>query len=702
MDDAVFLVAVHPLSFLGQQVLSDRWSQFRAGLRTRLLRQGREDPESSEELLLFLFNHPLTAISAFFESLDETRKAFGWPDHAGPAPVHVIFHLERKGDERSPVRILTSQVWDFLEPATPYITRALKNRWPEYADGGSFPAHTLDTAPQGLFRLRYSAGGRFRTDSLFPHRRLLRSAGGRLCFYCGMTGHRPALCPSKYLAPDLVALPEAGFMTATELAAAFRAALDRPEETVRTLAAGIDAAQLRDQPPLTALVAYFDLGRVFQIRFLLTLAFTPGANWPRMQDATGLKVTNKQLFVGLDCLRVGKYREAGQLLLEKNKIGQGVGEFFAQIGLALAHLEQDQDEAAQARLRRAHSLAPGPREQTYIQMLLSRFHEIVEQDLAKADHAVSQVFAINRDCLDASYRKIQLAVRQGTFGERDLKTLRVLVESQKELYCAALMDPDLEPVQAIVEDMLTAVHHATLAKAREGLAAARVQAEDIVIWFGAGDDQVKANQGLLSRLEAFMDRQSFYGLLEVASRAKGMVFTCDRLREDRTEALKNTLKDLQGQWQGIKAYWDRFPYQGLFGQFGDTVNDLFRSLHRARSLILENKGPAFREASELVSQVEAGLVGLRPLVERMNWVRNAVEICRDFGKRLLACEAVLFFLALAAVPLSGQLLPAGSLGGLPERLLDPGFQKEALVLLLGLVAPVFALLWTLADMRGQD
>src|SRR3989338_11532804 len=93
-----FLLALQALNSQGQAILGESWADFLLDLRQALAVKGKEDPGSTEALLLFHFAQPDIACVTLQESLARLKRAYEWKKNVGPLPLHILLPLEKKGD----------------------------------------------------------------------------------------------------------------------------------------------------------------------------------------------------------------------------------------------------------------------------------------------------------------------------------------------------------------------------------------------------------------------------------------------------------------------------------------------------------------------------------------------------------------------------------------------------------------------------
>lgn len=694
-EDYSILVAIHSQIHKGQEVLGDKWMNFFYTLRNLLLKNGLEDPESGVDLLLFTYSHPYSAFSSVFESLHQTKEEFEWEDSFGAAPLQIIFHLEKQGDLPAPLREASSNLWNLLREETPYVTRSLKLQWEVLMKEKSLPPHHFESEEMGLFRVEFLDKSLIRKEKLFPHRSLSRKGDLKECFYCGKTNHKPSFCPSKLLTMETQALSEIGYHPIALVSENFKEAFSQQEKNLNILAAGVTSSQIRKDLNLQVFIAYFDVFRVYQPRFLWNVAFASLlSRWDELGNPEMFAVDSQNLHLGFDCLRVGQYEQAEEFFVDESRRPKGK-QFCATIGRAFIALELERYSDMGHFLESANTVAHTDNEHIYISLLLSRYYEI-EGDLWKAEQTGDNVFTVNRDCTDGLYRQIQLSVAKNGFGEKVLQRLRALVTGKKEFFMVALMDPLLLPISGPVEDMLSSRIRTLLYEAEENLIQARIQCEELRSWLDEDDLQMRTYTDDLAELERKFERQSYFDTIDVAERSKNMVSACYRIQEAKLDELCDEVKNAVFRWEGYRNFWRTYTYQPLFKGFYTTLMEIREKLSVVRPLAEKNQGgEVYRKAVGLLEDVENRLDSLRPLIAKMNWLKITFDSIKLFGKKLVIAEVSLLTLLLVLVPVLSVLLSDTVATGTLDLLKNPLFQKQALFIFTIFIAPLVALAQTL-------
>ncbi len=688
-----FLLALQALNSQGQAILGENWADFLLDLRQALAVKGKEDPASTEDLLLFHFAQPDIACVTLQESLARLKKAYEWKKNVGPLPLHILLHLEKEGDPPGPAHDVAASFWDMLQHEQPYVTRPLKQQWTESQAGNNALPHTFAEAGNGLYLLSFSVPEIPRAE-IFPHRALPLAGQLSPCFYCGMTIHKPADCPAKMLTMATQGISLAGHLPLQTLSELFGKAMATQEKLANMMAAGLAVSQIRQSPLLQVYLAYFDLNLVCQPRFLWNIAFNSNAKWEELIKPETVSVDSHSLHLGLDCLRVGQYAQAEDFFVEESRRPKGK-QFYATIGRAFVALELGRDNDLEHFLEHAAGIANSDKEKIYIALLQSRYYAL-HDDHWKAGHALDNVFSLRRDLAEALYRQVQLMV-QGDMGEKGIRQLRNLVADHKELFLTALMDPQLLAVAGQVEDLLAVRLQVQRQEAEENLVTAQTVCQDLQTWF-TEDERPAALLTDLAGLEKQFAQGSYYDFLEVAYKAQALSHACYRLQENALDAMKADIARMLATWEAFRRYWQDYPYQSFFENFQKILQAVRENMTAIEGLAKQNMhGHLYHAVQEMLVQVREGCDALKTLSARMDWVRRLCDGAKLFARRLLITEVVLLGAGALLFPLLAFWLTEDS-GGMIGLLTNSWLQKQALLIVTLFVAPLFALGRTLWEM----
>ena len=689
------LLAVRPMHSLGEEALGKRWPDFLKAFRSLLLQVGVEVPGGDEQLYLLEYDEPYAALTSFFESLTLLKKK-EWQGRGGAIPLQAILHLQRKKDPPPEFFTATSSLWSVLQPELFHVSRTLKVQWEQLFAGKKLPAHRFVDVEAGIFQVQFAEdASKIRREKLFPGRYLAAQGKYKECFYCGLANHVPANCPTKLLAMDARGVHLVGYQPLAQIDALFQKDMADPKAMPELLARAVaDPALLRKDPALQVILAYFDIYLIYQPRFLGYAAFSISPAWDGSGRLDRVKVGSRTLYNGLDCLRVGKYKEAFDLLAAESQAIAGK-QFYATIGQAFISLERGRLGDMAQFLQMAGNLASTEKEKIYISLLLARFHSLAGHAW-KAEQVMQSVVNLYADCQEVLYRAVQNSAALGG-GQSAIPLIRKLTGSERRYFLALLMDPALLPIGSLVENVLTSVLEAKSKEARENFSVARNDYAELAAWVGEEDEELAGNLNALAHLEKQLARKSFYDLLDVAEKAKALSMACPRLREAKLDLLNEQVDEAALGWGAHSRYWQGYPYQMFFRDFSATLSTAKRKFVEARSVAGEN----LATAKARLAQGERYLADLQKMTERMQRLKVALDTLRAFVRKLLATELICSALMFLALPVITLLL-ADSLDPEFVRLVrDPRVQKKAMFVVNMLVAPFLALALTIRFMTRQ-
>ncbi|MCX5877165.1 MAG: hypothetical protein NT087_12895 [Deltaproteobacteria bacterium] len=475
----------------------------------------------------------------------------------------------------------------------------------------------------------------------------------------------------------------------------FNRTMGEQKKMAELLATNIDAAQIRNDPALQVYVAYFDMYLIYQPRFLAYSAFSLLSSWDGGGKASRVNVDSRNLHAGLDCLRVGHYKQAFDFMKAESH-ALGGKQFYATLGQAFIALERGRVGDMAHFLEMANSTASTEKEKIYISLLFARFHRLAGQHW-KAEQLLSSIAKLYVDCFEIQYSLIQANIHEG-HGQQQMQLLRKLAAGDRRYFMIALMDPALLAANSMVENVLSGLFEQKNKEAGENLAEAKEAWEQVQAWFGAEEDaELQTNLALLANLEEQFRRNGVYDVLDVADRANSLSKACPRLRETRLEDLNVKVDAAAIVWADYNIFWQEYPYQSFFRDFKNFLFAGKRKFVEARSIAGESLAESRTRLKAGQDQVEI----LAGLVDRMLKVKLALDTLMIFLRKLIMAELVFSVFAFLSLPIITIAL-AGVLDPDLVRLVkSPDAQKSCMVVLTLFLAPFFALALTIRSMSER-
>lgn len=686
----IILVAIKPLHYQGQQIYQEDWPLLLGELTAYLQEVGVADTDSNDTLLLFTFNHPNSALTTLCHFNQKTHRSRPWQGGEHVLPLQIIVHLRQPESTDPPAyRNPNAGLWEFLSPGVIHISKALRYAWEILMTKTTLPPITIKSEDNGLFSLQLAPGDLIPTEPLLSGRDLAIQGSEPPCFYCGLRCHPHSQCPSKQLTMEHEALSAVGYLPFQQLNLAYHKVFTNPTALSKPLASGITPSQIRKDAELMVFVAFLDINRVYQLRFLWHLAFSRYSKWQAVWKSEQIIPDNKNLQLGLDCLRVGKHPQAEEFLRREHQ-AKSTRRFPAAIGLAFIALETRGLSEMRSFLELAKSMATQAKEHVYVDLLLAHCHDLIGETW-KATNIIKNLLTTQADLTEAFYRKLQL---EGNESAEVCQLLRFLILDQRTLYMAALLDPALLFIQSKVEDLLATQYEAKARGAEDLLAQATLGTADLGLWLDSQDPQLMTHQATLRTLQQNFQRHSYFDVLDVEYQAKTLIANTRELQEAKLNELYDQLKQAKSTWKSADDFWTVYRYKLFFKDFGNILPTLARDLYEINTLAKKNEGANYQAAAKLLLQTNNALAALGHRQAQMNLVNLACDSGISFIKKLAIAEIAGAIIANTLIFGLSQLPAAQTISTLAN---DPLLQKKILMLTAFMLAPLLALTLTVKE-----
>jgi len=676
-------LSIYCIDVLGARALGAEWARLPAALAAKLTELSSAQRENLLWGGTYTFTNPTTAVQACCSAIDAVKVSFRWERTGDPLPVQFVLH----GDDPAAPLGMDPRMWAFLLPEELYVTKSAWEQWKAAGAVAALPPHVAKDEVLAALRLQLTARACTAPVRLFPRRTAPLTGSGEECFYCGLRDHRPPLCPSRHLRPDVAGLALAGHTSLAGLDHAYSQAFAARSKQAVELPAEAGPNDLRRNPELLAPVAFLDLQRTYQPRFLVSLFLSGADQWPETTVTRGdCGNSTSPICRGVRALLVHNYPDAETQFGDIHGADPAT-KCYAEVGLALVAVEKDQPQRVRYHLERAAKLATTEAEKLYIQFLRSRLHE-VGGDLGGALHLIDEALAQRRPCDALRYRREQLGVRMGRT-DGSAQRLQLVASRNRELAMALLLDPWLEAIREDLDRKLLSLWLTALQGGKGKLAAAKAQSATLAEWLGERDPDLVPVLSGVQRLEGKLSRAGYYDVLELERDATQLARSCEHTRHSRHRALVQQLNTVEKYWQPLAQFWKEFGLKNLYRSLGERFAQTQADIERARELAGRGEIGAYREATERVAQVRASLGDLAARSREIGAVPLIYTFLRRFLVYLVMMESLALAVGLAILPLFRLVLNLGK--GSPASVPS---SSSVLYTLVFAVAPVLALVLT--------
>jgi hypothetical protein len=400
--------------------------------------------------------------------------------------------------------------------------------------------------------------------------------------------------------------------------------------------------ELRKHPQLQPLCAFYDLRRVYQPRFLVSLFLSGGDSWPdaKILRAAACGQSSSPICQGWRALVVQNYPQAETLFGDIKGADSGT-KFFGEVGLAFVAVEKGQPQKVRYHLDRAGKIASTEAERLYLHFLRSRALEVAG-DLAGALQIMDDALEHRRACDDSRYQRERLAILVGRT-DGCTQRLQMVAARNREAVLALLIDPWMEPIRGDLDRKLLVLLLTAQQGGKGKYVVARAQAGVLANWLGEGDPELAPVRADLRRLEGKVSEASYYDMLELEQTADKLTHSCSNIRRTRSSALRKQIAAVDERWLPLQQFWREFGLKGMYRQLGERFVQTQGALVRAQHLATQEDAKGYGEAVELLKTVNREI---RELAFRTREI-GAMPLIYSFIRRLLAYLVMMESLSLA-------------------------------------------------------
>ena len=682
------LLAVHVLTGEGSKLFGENWENAFSSLRNTLQKNGSQCPTSRDDLLLFSYSHPFIALTEVISILRTLKSDYH--DTLANKGLPLQFIIDFNDDKGRQLLEWDDgyDFWSLLTPGKIYVSAALQTEWEQFMSGRKLPPHSFREVENNLFKLTFPSLNEIEADYLLPCRKLLAQGKQKECFYCGLKNHTAQDCSSRFLSLDSNCLEDAGYIPFSRLNSILKTLLSNQQKLTKILVDGPSAKQVRKNDALQAIIAYFDINKFYQLRFLTHVAFSISSDWTAMLKSKRVNKPNKNLFLGLDCLRIQNYSQANSYLQEAYL--ESATRFCATIGLAFLALDQGRELEMLNRFKEAKSIAIQEKDRVYIELLLARGYD-VSGKLWEATKTIEEALALKPGHAEIIYRLIQLEIKKNR-EEEILPQLHNLVTGYKEIFMTALMDPILLPIQDKIEPLLLDHFQETSSSAQSLLGRAEAMLGSMVSLLGAEDKSLSPSIESINRFKEKYEHGSYFDYLDVIDTADVEVNILKRIRIEKLEGLQRTLSRAQDKEGTCRQYWEKYPYKSFYKLFPVHLSSVQQHLLTVSNLIKVSKDKNYRKCSELIELADKDFMSLDSQIATMDTLKTVMKGWICFLKNLAITALFVNLVAGFMILSSGSLLSESGIG---EMFSGAGNQRNILIVANLLLSPLLALCGTI-------
>jgi len=337
------------------------------------------------------------------------------------------------------------------------------------------------------------------------------------CFYCGLQEHPVRNCPSKQIKASRGQLERLGYLPTPDILRLLQ------EEDLNA-----------SSPPTDARIyeAFYDISLPFQLRFLPKLWLANSEDWHKVERFS-IPATNSlsgtRLWLGIDCLRVGRYEQAKTFL--EGTLAQSPNDYKPQVVMGFLAMEQDNPSAALQYWRKSLTLAKNSLQEAYIHLLLHRLYAI-NGKIDMANRELQRALTTHRFLPEAVYRQVTLLTGEDKTAHVSNRILQ-LIKDDRSVYLKVLLDPAFATIRTAIYPLLIKLFEETKAQALQCLQQVIGQINTLRLWYRQPEAELIRLEQMLTTMRTQVKSDSYFGYCDVTDAGTNLQERISKLLRER-------------------------------------------------------------------------------------------------------------------------------------------------------------------------
>ena len=477
---------------------------------------------------------------------------------------------------------------------------------------------------------------------LFIYQKALSEGDNPVCYYCGGKKHLTRNCPSKHLPQTTPALEKLGYFSFDRINRLF---LNHIAETRPNPEAAEAPQNDPDGSTLLASYAFFELKRIFQLRFFANIWNASDENWSKIKETGTDEDKGGFLWIALDCLRVSNYAQAETFL--ESCLAKYQKDYRSYCAMGFLNVEKNDFLRAEYYFDKALECANTKPQRIFLLFLLSRLYDVNDRPF-KASEKIKEILFINTHCEDARYQDIIFKFREKKNSEA-LRRLIKLIQEDREFYVRALIDPDFAPFSQMIHGELKDLFDQAKKEAMQIFHKAENELKKLEVL--VGEREIKEAQSLWEKIRELPKADGYFAYLDILYYGGSILALTQRTVGKRRGNLLEVLYGLNSRVEKHLAFVRNYPYQYLIGTPYQQLRRLQAKIGKTRDMAKGDIIGEFKEALRRDEELSAELGKIDTKLKRLEAVRLAVLFCTKFVKKSLLFQSAVVCLSIIVFPI---------------------------------------------------
>lgn len=630
-------------------VLKPIWNLARDGFRkawNRLLHQKAglwpgapgNYAELSDGSLVLHTKDPSTAPGIGRNALNYLRNDCG-NDGVPFLPLQVVIDTGQFRRAGEPALGGLAESWAHARPGEITVSRAA-------FDAMTVPGDFRVIQPEegrkpGFFRLLPKDPSEQADKCLFLYQHSMADGACGPCFYCGDRRHLPAECPSKQLPDVSHGLERLGYHSIEQINEIYFEYLNR----------GRDPAA-HDPSEDLAGHAFFELKKVFQLRFLRTLWASKAETWSGVEAGKEEGEKGGLIWIGQDCIRVSNLVQAESVLVDA--LEKYPGDYLALCAMGFLQVENGDLPRAKRFFKQALDNTHALPRQIFTRFLLARIHELSGEQRHSEDQ-VRKILLAESLCQEALYLNVLSKFRKGNHTD-GIRRLRRLIDTNRKYFIAALIDPELARYSHRIHPEINKILEKTADQADLLASQAAEEMEKMQQLLGGEDTELKRARSYCEKVQELSGTESYFGSLDIIYYATVIIRIARKSSENARRELTRAHGTLKKRHEKCVRFAENYPHEYFLGSLAQDLAVFGRQVNGIQEVIRNNMLEKFTESLNLARELAGIIDRMEQKVGRLESLKRWIRFGTEFGKKAFLMEGAVVLIALLIFPAMGHYL----------------------------------------------
>ncbi len=470
-----------------------------------------------------------------------------------------------------------------------------------------------------------------------------------MCFYCGSSRHMSSSCPSKGLEETERPLGKLGYFSIQAIEELARS-IQNPSDDIKASPQMLSAESEPTKQELIA-HAFYDLKKVYQLRFHRTVWNTNAKSWETMLSGI---IENQGGFAWLaqDSLRVGNFDKARSfvnLALERKP-----RDYKAWCVSGFLNIENGNPGAARNDFETALECADAGIPKTYVSLMLARLYKF-SGDQKRYREMISAILAVDPTCREARYEDVLQRFTDNS--ERSaVQRLIGLVRDQRDYFVIALIDPELNAWRNVIYPHVFEILLEVKKEAAGHFEDAKKEIAKVRALLAR--ETRETIDPLLVEIERLALSESYAACLDVPSKCSSVRIMCKNALNEQVHMITDNIRTLKLRIDRVNEFLASYRYPHFIQRHRRQLDHLTTSLSGMGDVRIFASSAEFQNCHDACQEISRELSSVENSVEYLEISAQMITACWKFLKHSSILFSIVFFLGIFIYPLVSDQLNA--------------------------------------------